>query len=58
MDYNITFLEGVQKEYSKKINSGEIIIKVLLNGHCLCGTKRVEKHIEGSFQKTKAQQRV
>ena len=58
MDYNITLLEGVQKEYSKKRKSGEIIIKVLLNGHCLCWTKRVEKYIEGSFQKTKAQQRV
>lgn len=33
MDYNITLLERVQKEYSKKRNSGEIIIKVLLNGH-------------------------
>ena len=28
MDYYITLLEGVRKEYSKKSNSGEIIIKI------------------------------
>ena len=58
MDYNITLLEGVQKAYSTRRNSGEIIIKVLRYNHCLCETKRVEKYIEGCFQKTKAQQRV
>ena len=58
MDNTITLLEGVQQEYSKKRKSAEIIMNVLLNGHCLCRTKRVEKYIEGSFQKTKAQHRV